>query len=64
MSETDKHLLNPEKWVSLHADYLFNYTISRVNDRDLAKDLVQDTFFSALKAKDNFQGKARERTWL
>ena len=64
MSETDKHLLNPEKWVSLHADYLFNYTIGRLNDRDLAKDLVQDTFFSALKAKNDFQGKASERTWL
>ncbi|WP_115878219.1 sigma-70 family RNA polymerase sigma factor [Lutibacter oceani] len=59
-----KHMLNPEKWVTLHADYLFNYTISRINNHDLAKDLVQDTFFAGLKAKDNFQGKASERTWL
>ena len=59
-----KHMLNPEKWVALHADYLFNYTISRINNHDLAKDLVQDTFFAGLKAKDNFQGKASERTWL
>jgi RNA polymerase sigma-70 factor (TIGR02943 family) len=36
----------------------------RVSDRDLAQDLVQDTFFSALKAKDNFEGKASEKTWL
>ncbi|REE83485.1 RNA polymerase sigma-70 factor (ECF subfamily) [Lutibacter oceani] len=57
-------MLNPEKWVTLHADYLFNYTISRINNHDLAKDLVQDTFFAGLKAKDNFQGKASERTWL
>lgn len=59
-----KHILNPEKWVTLHADYLFNYTISRINNHDLAKDLVQDTYFAALNAKDNFQGKASERTWL
>jgi RNA polymerase sigma-70 factor (TIGR02943 family) len=59
-----KQILNPEKWVTLHADYLFNYTISRINNHDLAKDLVQDTFFAGLKAKDNFQGKATERTWL
>ena len=59
-----KQILNPEKWVTLHADYLFNYTISRINNHDLAKDLVQDTFFAGLKAKDNFQGKANERTWL
>ncbi len=64
MSEADKQLLNPEKWVSLYADYLFNYTISRLNDKDLAKDLVQDTFFSALKAKENFKGESSERTWL
>ncbi len=64
MSSTKKHILNPNKWVELHADYLYNYTISRVNNQDLAKDIVQDTFFAALKAKDNFQGKASERTWL
>jgi RNA polymerase sigma-70 factor (ECF subfamily) len=59
-----KHNLNPEKWVELHADYLFNYTISRINNHDLAKDLVQDTFFAGLKAMANFLGKASERTWL
>ena len=59
-----KHILNPEKWVPLYADYLFNYTISRINNHHQAKDLVQDTFFAALNAKDNFQGKASERTWL
>lgn len=59
-----KHTLNPEKWVILHADYLFNYTISRINNHEQAKDLVQDTFFAALNAKENFQGKASERTWL
>lgn len=64
MSEANKQFLNPEKWVSLYADYLFNYTISRLNDKDLAKDLVQDTFFSALKAKENFKGESSERTWL
>jgi len=64
MSATNKHILNPNKWVALHADYLFNYTIGRINNHDLAKDIVQDTFFAGLKAKSNFQGKASERTWL
>ena len=59
-----KHTLSPEKWVDLHADYLFNYTISRINNHELAKDLVQDTFFAGLKAMNGFQGKASERTWL
>ena len=64
MNTTKKHILNPDKWIELHADYLFNYTITRISDRDLAKDLVQDTFFAGLKAKEKFQGKASERTWL
>ena len=59
-----KHILSPDKWVDLHADYLFNYTISRINNHDLAKDLIQDTFFAGLKAMKSFQGKASERTWL
>lgn len=58
------HQLNPNAWVDLYADYLFNFTVTRINNRELAKDLVQDTFLSALKAKDSFKGKSSERTWL
>ncbi len=58
------HNINPNKWVDMYCDYLFNYTISRVNDREVAQDLVQDTFLAGLKAKDNFKGEASERTWL
>ncbi len=64
MTFTKKHILKPDDWVKLHADYLFNYTITRVNDHDLAKDLVQETFFSGIKGQNNFRGQASERTWL
>ena len=59
-----KHQIDPNKWIDLYSDYLFNYTISRVNDRDLSKDLIQDTFFAGLKSMKNFKGEASERTWL
>lgn len=58
------HQINPNKWIDLYSDYLFNYTITRVNDREMAKDLVQDTFFAGLKSMKNFKGEASERTWL
>tara|TARA_R110002049_G_scaffold206269_1_gene376790 strand:+ start:33164 stop:33718 length:555 start_codon:yes stop_codon:yes gene_type:complete len=59
-----EHQINPNKWIDLYSDYLYNYTISRVNDRVIAQDLVQDTFFAGLKSMKNFKGEASERTWL
>lgn len=59
-----KHTLNPNKWIDLYSDYLYNFTITRVNDREIAKDLVQETFFASLKSMKNFKGEASERTWL
>src|SRR5690606_37652648 len=56
--------LDPEKWVDRYADYLYNYTIVRVNDPIIAQDLISETFLSALKSKGNFKGEASERTWL
>ena len=56
--------LNPEHWVDRYSDYLYNYTISRINDPEMAKDLISETFLAGLKSKDNFKGLASERTWL
>ena len=59
-----KHDIHPEQWIDLYSDYLFNYTIARVNDKEIAQDLVQDTFLAGLKSMKNFKGEASERTWL
>lgn len=59
-----KHIIDPNQWINLYSDYLFNYTITRVNDREIAKDLVQDTFVAGLNSMKNFKGEASERTWL
>lgn len=58
------HQINPNKWIDLYSDYLFNYTITRVSDREIAQDLVQETFLAGLKSMKNFKGEASERTWL
>ena len=57
-------LLNPENWVTEYADYLYQFALSRVNEEEIAQDLVQDTFLSALKGKDKFKGNSAEKTWL
>lgn len=58
------HQLNPNIWVDQYADYLFNYAVTRVSDAEIAKDLVQETFFAGLKSAKNYKGDAAERTWL
>ena len=59
-----KHKLDPNVWVDRYSDYLFNFTIVRVNNSEIAKDLISETFLAGLKSKDNFKGEASERTWL
>ncbi|TCK68531.1 RNA polymerase sigma-70 factor (ECF subfamily) [Winogradskyella wandonensis] len=59
-----EHSINPNNWIKDYSDYLFNYTITRVSDREIAQDLVQETFLAGLKSMANFKGEASERTWL
>ena len=58
------HTLSPNLWVDKYADYLYNYAMQRINNENIAKDLVQETFLAGLKSAKNFQGKASEKTWL
>jgi RNA polymerase sigma-70 factor (ECF subfamily) len=59
-----EHQLHPDNWVDQYADYLFNYAVARVSDAEIAKDLVQETFFAGLNSAKNYKGDAAERTWL
>lgn len=56
--------IDPHNWVKNHADYLYMYTLGRINDNEQARDLVQETFLAALQQVDKFEGKSTERTWL
>lgn len=56
--------LEPQKWVETYGDYLFSFAKSRVKDVEYAKDLVQETFLSALAKIDGFKGQSSIKTWL
>lgn len=58
------NIINPEKWIVNHGDYLFNFAMGRVFSAAIAEDLIQDTFFSALRNRKTFRGESSERTWL
>ncbi len=55
---------DPSVWVDEYGDALYRFALLRVRDDELAHDLVQDTFLSALKGIDSFRGGSSVRTWL
>lgn len=59
-----KKTLDTRKWVENYGDYLFSLARYKLNDTELARDLIQETFFSAIKAIDTFRGDCSEKTWL
>lgn len=64
MSNQNQNNCQPESWVENYADQLFRFAMSRVNNKEKAEDLVQDTFVSGLNNLSGFKGKSSELTWL
>ena len=62
--QTQNESTHPETWVDNYGDSLFQFAIMRVHDQTVAEDLVQDTLLAGLKARDTFQGRSSEKTWL
>lgn len=56
--------LNPIHWVNTYGDNLFHYAYFRLKNREIAEDIVQDTFTDALDAVHSFRGECKEKTWL
>lgn len=50
--------------VEEHSDYLLSFAMSKLQDLELAKDLVQDTLVSAITKLDTFEKRSNIRTWL
>ncbi len=59
-----KNSIDPHQWVDNYADYLYSYAMTRINDEEQARDLVQETFLAALEKMEKFEGRSAERTWL
>jgi len=57
-------MVNPERWVEGHGDCLYRYALLRVRRPEIAEDLVQETFFAAVRTPVPFAGKSSERSWL
>jgi len=64
MQTEEIKLVNPKDWVKNYGNELYGFAFSKLSKQEVAEDLVQDTFLSALNAMDSFKGKSSERTWL
>lgn len=64
MSKKSKYSCDPKNWVDHYSNELFRFTVTRVKNREIAEDLVQDTFLSGLKSRENFRGDCHEKSWL
>lgn len=56
--------VNSEAWVDQYGDALFHFALARVNKREVAEDLVQETFLAAVQSQERFKGQSSEKTWL
>jgi len=59
-----KEIMDTGKLVEDHSDYLLSFAMSKLQDLELAKDLVQDTFVSAITKLETFEKRSSIRTWL
>ena len=67
---TDEKRISPDpivdasEWLDEHGDALYRYARSRVGRRELAEDLVQETFLAAVESREPFRSESTVRTWL
>lgn len=52
------------KWVRQYTGELFAWALKKGADRQLAEDLVQDTFLAAAENLASFRGGSQPKTWL
>ena len=64
MTSSKTNNIDPARWVEAYGDRLYSYAYSRLSSKELAEDMVQETFLAALHSKENFRGESKENTWL
>jgi RNA polymerase sigma-70 factor (ECF subfamily) len=56
--------LDPSRWIDQYGDYLYAYAVRRLRSPEGAEEVVQETFFAALRAREQFRGTGSEQAWL
>ncbi len=66
MPNTKKNLkdIDPESWINDFGDDLYRFALSKLRNESQAEDFVQETFMTAFKKLDSFEGRSSIKTWL
>lgn len=51
-------------WVNSYSDKLYSWAFHKTSNKEIAEDIVQETFLSAYKSFDKFEEKSTVYTWL
>ncbi len=52
------------RWVEQYGDYLYAFALSRLHNKMLAEDFVQETLLSAFESREKFAENSSVKTWL
>lgn len=52
------------EWVEKYSDQLYGWALQRVNDPEQASDLVQETYYAAMKSGEELDGVQSPKSWL
>lgn len=61
--QNDQALLS-ESWVNAYSDQLYSWCLYKINSKEIAEDLVQDTFMAAFQSMKKYERKSEPKTWL
>lgn len=51
-------------WVDLYTDKMYSWALHKTGSKEIAEDLVQDTFLVAFQSISKYEGKSKPETWL
>ena len=60
----NQETLDPTNWVDKYSDEMYRFALLRVKNEGDIDDILQNTILAALQAKDTFEGRSTEKTWL
>ncbi len=63
-TKKEKKTEDPNAWVDTYGDDLYRFALSKLRNTSQAEDFVQETFMTAFKKIDSFEGRSSIKTWL